>query len=180
MKKTLLVTALCVAPILAIARDCVLIPGASFCAVPLTATQADFVKSIGQPDGSINMGPDRVGLVYGQRLMVIFWRNKLWQVHAWETNSNMDFWEYIRNKPPYDPLILRFKEFSPWGLTRKEFELKAKNFKSIDGDGLSDIRLINRTLISTYYSPTWDAKDNIEDWASYRVHYLKVEFGVAP
>lgn len=180
MRKIIYLTALLHAPISVFAKDCVLVPDLSLCGVPLNAAMNTFVKAIGKPDGSINMGPDRLGLLYGQKLMLIFWHNKIWQVHSWETNPNIDFWDYVRNKAPYEPFVLKINELNPWGLTRKQLGIKAKNLPVLDEDQFSEIRTAVKTQIAIFYAPTWNASDNPEDWGAYPVNHIRVSFGEVP
>ena len=72
-------------PILGYTQDCVLIPDKSFCGVAITASSDQFIKALGEPDGQIKMGNDRIAYLYGPRLLLIFWYNKLWEVYSWET-----------------------------------------------------------------------------------------------
>ena len=167
---------LCVAS-MSYAQDCILIPSISLCGVPITATRTQFVKVLGNPDGLINMGPDRVGLLYGQRLILIFWHEKLWQTHAWETHSNIDFWSYVRNQEVRNSLRLKFKNWSPWGLSRKEIAQNAKTLPVVDEDEYSEIRRADKDTLSVYYKPT---AINMDDPNIYQVDHIKVTFGVTP
>lgn len=45
-------------------QDRKLIPSAGICGAPLTATRTEVVNTLGEPDGLINIGADRVGLLY--------------------------------------------------------------------------------------------------------------------
>jgi len=68
---TAVVILICI-PILGFAQDCVLIPDKSFCGVTITATSEHFIKALGEPDGQIKMGTDRIGYFYGPKLLIIF------------------------------------------------------------------------------------------------------------
>jgi hypothetical protein len=158
------------------AVDCNYIPKSSVCGVPIESNLSSFEKTLGAPDGTINMGKDRVGLLYGQKTLLVFWHNRLWQVHAWETNSNMDFWSYVRNSE--DRVNSRFKiaDWSPWGLSRADCGGNLNQYKSIDGDQFGEIKQLPGATLSIFYEPTFKVNVDPNDWQKYTVKHLKIEF----
>ena len=64
--------------------------------ISIKSETEDYIKVLGNPDGTINMGKDRVGLIYGQKLLLIFWENKLWEIVAWN-NPPIHAMGYIYN-----------------------------------------------------------------------------------
>jgi hypothetical protein len=104
------------------AADCIFVPAKSICGVSLRATRREFVATLGTSDGELRMGAHRLGYFYGQRLLLIFSRDRLVEAHAWETNPNIDFWHEVSNGSGRDSLCLVFPGWNPWGVTRKEFK----------------------------------------------------------
>ena len=47
---------------------------------------------------------DRIGYMYGERLILIFSENLLVEADAWETDPNMDFWHEVSNNSGRDSL----------------------------------------------------------------------------
>jgi len=64
--------------------------------IPLRSQMKEYVNVLGNPDGTINMGKDRIGLIYGQKLLLIFWKNKLWEIVVWNEPPIHAF-GYVRN-----------------------------------------------------------------------------------
>ena len=178
--RIIIVTAILILiPIFGFAQDCVLIPDNSFCGVAITATRDQFVKVLGDPDGQIKMGTDRIGYLYGPRLLLIFWHDKLWEIYAWETNPNIDFWDYVKNQDTRTVMRLKFEKWSPWGLSRKQMEKYDSEFPVEDADMFVELRKSGNTDIGIFYSPFYSLDSSLSDnndWESYKVQSIKVTF----
>lgn len=157
------------------AADCNYIPKTSVCGVPIDSNIATFEKTLGAPDGTINMGKDRVGLLYGQKTLLVFWRDKLWQIHAWENNSNIDFWSFVRNSE--DRINSRFiiAGWGPWGLSRAECRNYLNQFKTIDGDQFSEVMQLPDATLSVLYEPTFEVRVDPNDWQKYKIKHLIIQ-----
>ena len=156
------------------AKDCLFIPGKSICDVPLDSSQERLVEQLGAPDGVIRLGAERTGLMYGSRLMLIYWKKKLWEIHAWDPQLNLSFWEYVRNQTPADPMVLTFKNVVPWGKTRAQMDALKVWPQPIAADAYSDIREIGTTQLTVTYSIDIYASTAPERWEQYRVNSVKV------
>jgi len=179
--KTLIVTLMLFISTLAAAEDCIFIPGKTLCGVSIKSSSEQFINTLGEPDGKINMGPARVGLVYGPKLLLIFSSNKLYEVHSWETNSNIDFWEYVRNSKSATSKRLIFNNWSPWGMSRKQMELHEKEFPLVDADQFVEHRKAEKANMTIFYSPFYNPQNppitDLNEWALYKVQHISIRFG---
>jgi hypothetical protein len=101
--------------------------------VSLTSPMNDYIKILGKPDGTISMGKDRVGMMFGQKLLVIFWGNKLWEIVAWNKPPIHAF-GYIRNGQDQDKFNIIIDGSIKPGMLRKKASGAISVIKSKDKD----------------------------------------------
>lgn len=162
----------------AFASDCVFIPNKSICGVSLSDTRQQYLTILGTPDGQISMGANRIGYVYGPRILLIFDHDHLWEVHAWDTNPNIDFWEYIANDAKRSSMRLVFNGWNPWGLTRKDFKKHDAEFPIDDEDETAEDRSAGKTKLVIYYDPCYSVKSTCEtpEWETFLVNRISIAF----
>jgi len=160
------------------ADDCVFVPAKSVCGVSIKSSRKQFLQKLGEPDGQISMGKNKIGYFYGQRILIIFEKEKLWEIDGWETNPNIDFWNYVSNHPNRDSMKLVFTEWNPWGLTRKDVEVHENEFPLIDADGFTEFRKAGKSSLAIYYDPFYSAKSDqrCEDAETYQVNRITISF----
>jgi len=166
-------------PVASHANDCVFVPGKSICGVPLTATPREFVAILGAPDGEIRLGAHRLGYFYGQRLILIFSRDRLVETEAWETNPNIDFWHDVSNGVGRDSLRLVFPGWSPWGITRKEFARHNDQFPIDDADESAESRTATGVAMTVFYDFCYRAEQqcgNTDDYDAFQVNRINLSF----
>lgn len=148
--------------------------------MPLSASETDFRKALGNPDGTIKMGADRRGLFYGQRLLLIFSHGKLWQVHGWDTNPNIDFWGYVTNDRTRDSMRLVFPGWSPWDLTWQQFAQHDKEFPVEDADEVAEDRTAGKGSMTVYYDPCYSVRNSgcvaEQYWNQFLVNRIEIRF----
>jgi hypothetical protein len=157
-----------------LAFDCNFVSGDSLCGVSINDTQSKYVDKLGKPDGIIEMGTGRQGLLYGQRILLIFKDQRLWEIHAWSYNSNYEFWGYVRNKESRYDMRLVIDGESLWENTRKSAQTKLKKFKTVDGDQFSEVRELPNGSIFVLYQPTFEVDTNPNDWNTYQTSHIKI------
>lgn len=162
-------------------KEVVFIPGKSFGGIPLRGDPAQFAIALGEPEGEIKMGPEGVGYFYGSKLLLIFRKHRLFEIHSWETNPNIDFWHHVSGDKNRGNRRLVFKNWSPWGLTRKQMEGK-KEFSLIDADQFVETRKTENATITLFYSPFYNpGNPTLEDlnaWELYRVQHIRINLEI--
>lgn len=156
------------------AFDCNFVAGKSLCGVPLSAAKPKYIDALGEPDGIIEMGKGRQGLVYGQRMLLMFNDQHLWEIHAWTYNSNFEFWGYIRNHETRHEMKLLIGGESLWGKTRKNAQPLLAKFATLAGDQFSEIRETHDGSIFVFYQPTLEVDTAPNDWNSYQTNHVKI------
>ena len=101
--------------------------------VSLTSPMNDYIKVLGKPDGTINMGKDRVGMMFGQKLLVIFWGNKLWEIVAW-SKPPIHAFGYIRNGQDQNKFNIIIDGGIKLGMLRNKVSNAISAIKSKDKD----------------------------------------------
>lgn len=169
-------------PLVAFSKECLVIPAVSVCGIPLKAPQAAFEKELGEPDGRINMGKDRVGLLYGPNFMVIFSRGKLWEIHNWSRPTIRDatnWFNYVGlNRADRDTQVV-FQGWNPWDVSAPTERMRAvlSKMPPVSGDEYSDFRRIKGGSVFILYGEQeiGDRKERAD-----RVRHLEVNFGGEP
>jgi hypothetical protein len=103
--------------------------------LPLSATKKEYIEKLGSPDGEIKMGIGRVGLLYGQNLMLIFWNNKLWEVQIWE-GKPIDALGYVRNGREKTPIKIIINNAIMIGADKETLAGVIKNAEGVEIDDL--------------------------------------------
>ena len=160
------------------ADDCIFVPDKTVCGVSIKSSRKQFLHKLGEPDGKISMGKNKIGYFYGQRILIIFEKEELWEIDGWEINPNIDFWNYVSNHPNRDSMKLVFTEWNPWGLTRKDVEVHENEFPLIDADGFTEFRKAGKSSLAIFYDPFYSAKSDqrCEDAGTYQVNRITISF----
>lgn len=171
-------------PTVAFAKDCLVIPNVSICGVPLTASQATFEKTFGEPDGRVKLGDDdQTGLIYGSNFIVIFWHGKISDIQNWASWNGPDsmYWfNYIAYGRADRKTWVMFPNWNPWDLGASSEKVKAALSEMPEigvGDENSEIRKIpgGSTFILYGEQETGGIKERSD-----RILYLKVNFNGEP
>ena len=100
-------------------------------------------------------------------------------MHSWETNPNIYFWDYILDNKAKSSIRLVFKNWSPWGLSRKQVEPHDKEFPIKSADQFVEERKAGKASLSIFYAPFYSASSDIGDlnkWESYKVQHISIRF----
>ena len=116
----------------------------------LSSTIDSYVKILGDPDGIIEMGKNRMGYIYGQKMVLIFWNNKLWQIEMWG-EPPIEAFTYIQNINKNKPTNIQLDFGIKTGMTRKEFRNIVPSHFIADGDEFSDLLSFNKTTVFLKY-----------------------------
>lgn len=178
MLRFILALGLLVSSMPAFSKDCVVVPSVSLCGVSLKASQSEFERSFGEPDGRISMGKDRVGLFYGTNFIVIFWHGKIWEVQNWVRKNIVDatdWFGYVGFGRNDRETRAKFQDWNPWN---EPMPSKAVNMAMpiLDSDGASDIREIRGGSIFLLF----DQQELDCGIDRSKVTYIKVNFGGEP
>ena len=125
------------------------------------------------------MGAHRLGYFYGQRLILIFSRDRLVETQAWESNPNIDFWRDVSNRVGRDSLRLVFLGWSPWGITRKEFAKHNDQFPIDDADGSAENRTATGVAMTVFYDFCYRAEQqcgSTDDYDAFQVNRITLSF----
>lgn len=158
-------------------KDCIIVPAVSLCGVPIKAPQAAFEKAFGEPDGRINMGKDRVGLLYGINFVVIYWHGRIWEVQNWtrpETGPT-DWIGYVGFGRKDRETRVHFPRWNPWEEPSPKDKDARRDMPTVDGDEYSDVKKIRGGTAFFLF----DAQDTHKRERS-RVTYIKVNFDGEP
>lgn len=153
----------------ALANDCSFVPDTSLCGLPLDAGRARFDAVLGPPDGTLQMGPQRTGLLYGQHLLLVFEDNRVIAAHSWE-QAEPSFLAQV-GTPRATPLRLTLGSFSPWSRSRQQIDLALENRPSVAADRYTQTRVLGRSRLQIRYQ----ALGGSDNPAQYRVRYLLLE-----
>jgi hypothetical protein len=116
-------------------------PGKTVLGLKPSSSEAQFRALLGEPDGFIRMSPDRHALLYGQRMMLIFWRDALWQARTWDVprlapELGQGWLRYIRPREPQ--VTFSVMQGLRIGESRESLQALAREFQ-VDGDETSDL-----------------------------------------
>lgn len=153
----------------ALASPCSFEPDTSLCGLPLNAGQARFDAVLGPPDGVLQMGRQRTGLLYGQHLLLVFEEDRVVQVHSWE-RADPDFLSQVGTPRPA-PLRLTLGAFSPWSRSRQQVGLALENRPPLAADRHTQTRPMGRSRLHIRYQPV----AGTDNPAQYRVDYLQLD-----
>lgn len=133
-----------------------------------------FEATLGRPDGELFMSGNRRGLFYGSHLLLIFQAENLREIHAWESNPNIDFWQYVDGNSGFKGMRLAFRGWSPWGLTRRAMKKHDAEFPVNDADERVENRSVGRELMTIYYGCYSEKAQCSSDWASMEVTHVSI------
>ena len=137
----------------ALSKDCVVVPAKSLCGVPLGASQTEFEKKFGEPDGRIAMGKERTGLLYGTNFIVIFWHGKIWSVENWDRNAGSHWMGYVGFGRKDRETKLVFHNWDPWKSLSYDGKKAPKDMPIVDGDEWSDVIKMRGGSVFILYDP---------------------------
>lgn len=153
----------------ALANDCSFVPDTSLCGLPLEAGQARFDAVLGPPDGSLKMGPQRTGLLYGPHLLLVFENDRVIAAHSWEQTEPRFLAEVGAARAK--PLRLTLGTFSPWSRSRQQIDLALENRPPVAADRQTQTRALGRSQLHIHYQ----APAGSDNPAQYRVSYLQLD-----
>jgi hypothetical protein len=143
--------------------------------LPLTSTINDYIKRIGTPDGEIRMGKDRTGLLYGQKLLMIFWNNKLWEIQIWQEPPIKAF-RYVRNGRENNPINIQIDNGIAVGITRDKFIKIIKDIKDIEGDEAGVIYKKGESIIEVHFTGKYYDNNIIVKGDTQKIDFIKITY----
>lgn len=155
-------------PLPALANDCSFVPDSSLCGLPLDAVQARFDAVLGAPDGTLQMGPQRTGLLYGRHLLLVFENDRVVEVHSWEQAEPAFLAQLGSARSP--ALRLTLGSFNPWSRSRQQIDLALENRPLLAADHHTQTRALGRSHLRIRFQPHEVGSAP----AQYRVAYLQL------
>lgn len=176
MLRCLILFLLLVSSALAQAEDCPFVPGKSLCGLPLDAGRARFEALFGEPDGVLQLGPQRTGLLYGQGFLIIFGGDRAQEVHSW-ARTNLEFFAQVRNGREQHPLRLTLGEFVPWSRSRQQVDLVLQRQPPVAEDEFSEVRVFGADQLKIFYASASTDPHKLGNRAEYQVERLQLLLG---
>lgn len=173
----LLGSAFITAPVLADTLD--INPGHAVLGLTTSATEADFRKKLGEPDSVIAMSSDRHGLLYGQNVMLVFkkgrlWEARTWLMKGWSTELFHEWVQYLpKRKTGFSDFTVDGGKYRV-GQRREEVE---KKIRGMDGDGDEYSIIVSKSHAEVWFGFEYDDAPGAErDVKQQKVSSLVVRF----
>jgi len=167
---SLLLVALCLP---AAAQDCPYVPGKSLCGLPLDAGRTRFEALLGEPDGELRMGPERTGLLFGNRFLLVMRKDRVEEVHSW-SRTNLDFFDQVRNGREDNPLRLTLGDFNPWSRSRQQVGLALQGLQPVAADEFSELRLFGEAQFFIEYGSVSGDPRELGEWSRFQVERIRL------